>query len=190
MSSPRPTALHVILSACVSVAEAQPRTTDAGGPRDRRHVVDARPGNWQPRCVASAGCEAPRAIPRCSTGAVATGERPPVTVAAAWNLRFDLSGQRVAIRGTLRAGSGCTEMACPENVCCNHCRGRVDLVEGRSVFSLDADDAPAFACRGDDSGLCCGTAVPGGTVVARGTVRPIANSGGRYRIESPSLCVE
>ena len=81
-------------------------------------------------------------------------------------------------------------MACPENVCCNRCNGRVDLVEGRSTFSLDADDTPAFACRGDDSGLCCGTDVPGGTVVARGTLRPIANSGGRYRIESPSLCVE
>ncbi|MFO0628532.1 MAG: hypothetical protein U0325_23365 [Polyangiales bacterium] len=186
----RPLALVSILSACVSVADAQPRPADAGGPRDRRHVVDARPGNWQPRCVASAGCEAPRAIPRCATLAIPAGEGPPITVAAAWNRRFDLSGQHVAIRGTLRAGGGCSEMACPANVCCNHCQGRIDLTEGRSALALDTDDAAAFGCRGDDSGLCCGTAVPTGTVVVRGTLRPIANSGGRYRIETPSLCVD
>jgi hypothetical protein len=55
-------------------------------------------------------------------------------------------------------------------------------------FALGAEDAPAFACRGDDSGLCCGSAVPGGDVIVRGVLRPIPNSGGRWRIEAPALC--
>ena len=59
-----------------------------------------------------------------------------------------------------------------------------------AALSSGLDDAPAFTCRGDDSGLCCGTAVPTGTVLARGTLRPVPNSGGRYRLEDPSLCVE
>lgn len=187
------------LFACVGTAEAQrpPARRDAGAAspaRDPRHVVNPARGAWQARCVASAGCAAPQAIPRCAPPAPNERTIPPQPLTAVWDQRFTLAGQSVAVRGTLRAGGGCTERGCPDGVCCNHCSGRIDLIDRPSRenrwLGIGADNAPAFTCTGDDSGLCCGTAVPAGTVVVRGTLRAIPNSGGHYRIEAPALCVE
>lgn len=184
----------VPLAACLNAAEAQPRLphrTPVVAPRSTQHVVQRGRGTWQVRCVASVGCEAPRAVPRCAPDA---GVAAALRFADAIDRRFRLSGQVVAVRGRLDAGGGCTEMACPDGVCCNHCRGAVALT-GTAASSLrqlalgGADD-PAFGCRGDDSGMCCGTAVPTGDVVVRGVLRPVAGSGGQWRLESPTLCAE
>ncbi len=202
-----PVALFAIValsSACVDVAHAQPRgprrpsAVDAGvadaGARDPRWVVQRGAGTWLPTCAASAGCVAPRAVPRC------VAPRPDMRVVAtlsfaeAIDRRFALAGQPVAVRGRLSAGGGCTEMGCPAGVCCNHCRGAVALTgEARSSLrelSLGAANEAAFMCAGDDSGLCCGTAVPAGDVVVRGVLRAVPGSGGAWRIESPTLCAE
>ncbi len=209
-------ALFALLAACVSTAEAQqrrpPRRTPARAPvtapapaptpapsvgagaLDTRYVTRRAAGAWQPRCVATRGCATPRPISRCAQPA------PNVRLAAAQSFgevvdqRFQLSGQRVRVRGRLEAGGGCTEMACPSGVCCNHCSGVITLI-GRATTSLHslvlcANQAPAFTCTGDDSGLCCGTEVPAGDVVVEGVLAPIANSGGAWRIDGPTLCVE
>lgn len=195
MTHARLLASALCLFACIRSAGAQrppaPPRRDAGAARpadtarDPRHVAQRAPGTWQARCVASVGCPAPRAIPPCAPG-------PARALADVWDHRFDLAGQPVAVRGRLRVGAGCTEMGCPEGVCCNHCSGRIDLIDrpSRANRWLGLDDAPAFACVGDDSGVCCGTEVPAGEVVVRGTLRAIPNSGGHYRIESPTLCAE
>ena len=207
-------ALFALLAACVSTAEAQhrrpPRRTPArapvtapaptpapvadAGPLDTRYVTQRGAGTWEPRCVASRGCATPRAIPRCAQPA------PNVRLAAVQSFgevvdaRFSLTGQRVRVRGRLQAGGGCTEMACPDHACCNHCNGSITLV-GQATTSLHslvlgADRDPAFACTGDDSGLCCGTAVATGDVVVEGVLSPVANSGGAWRIDAPTLCAE
>jgi hypothetical protein len=202
-----PVALFAIAAlsvACLDVAHAQPRgprrapAVDASvsdaGPRDARWVVQRSAGAWLPTCVASAGCVAPRAVPRCV--APQPNQRVVATQSFAQVIdrRFQLAGQFVAVRGRLSAGAGCTEMGCTNGVCCNHCRGAVALTgEARSslrALSLGAVDEAAFTCAGDDSGLCCGTAVPAGDVVVRGVLRAVTGSGGAWRIESPTLCAE
>ena len=206
-----------LLAACVSTASAQPRRAprrpavvraDAGsaapaadastpvdaGPRDARWVVQRGRGSWQPACVASAGCTAPQTIPRCPSG-------PNVRLIARRSFgdvadnRLSLAGQLVAVRGTLTASAGCTEVGCPDGACCNHCQGSMAL-EGSGTTSLRTIGLrglteEAFACRGDDSGICCGTEIPaGGAVVAAGTLRATPNSGGAYHLEGATLCVE
>lgn len=116
----------------------------------------------------------------------------PLTFAQLSDQRASLSGREVAVRARLTAWVAITEMACPQGQCCNSGRGAVSL-DGASTASLrlvllGVESDPNFACDGDDSGLCCGTEVPSGEVVVRGTLRPIPNSGGEYRIESPTLC--
>lgn len=180
-------ALTALFTLLVPAASAQPSL-----PPPLRNVVSRAPGAWRPRCVASVGCPAPRAVPSCAAGVMDAEQTPPVDVATAWDRRFDLAGQRVSVLGRLRAASGCTEMACPEGSCCNRCSGRLDLAGPPSraqrslALGLDAD--AAFACAGDDSGVCCGTAAPDRDVLVRGVLRAIPASGGRWRIESPTLC--
>jgi hypothetical protein len=201
-------ALLALAAACVSPAEAQnrrpPRRPDAStptpapssdaGPRDTRWVTQRGAGAWQPRCVASVGCAAPQVVPRCAALSPDAGITAPQNFAQVIDERLHLAGQRVAVRGRLSAGGGCTEMACPDGVCCNHCGGAVALT-GRATtslrqVSLGAEGDPLYTCTGDDSGLCCGTAVPAGDVVVRGVLRPVPGSGGAWRIESPTLCAE
>lgn len=187
MKHPALLALVALAAACVDAAHAQPLPTPSTA-RSQQWVVQRGQGPWRPRCVANTGCEAPRALPHCPRTVAA-----PLTFAQVVDQRFQLDGQTVAVRGRLSAGGGCTEMACPAGVCCNHCQGTVALTgTARSSLrqiALGANERdPAFACRGDDSGMCCGTAVPTGDVVVRGVLRPIAGSGGAWRIEAPTLC--
>ena len=168
---------------------APPAPPAVAGPRDVRWVVNHAGAAWASRCVATVGCEAPRTVPRCAPGVRAR------SLADVADPRLGLAGQRVSVRGRLSAGGGCTEMACPQGVCCNACDAGVVLVASgpaanprRSLALAAGDHDAAFACRGDDSGLCCGTEVPAGDVVVTGTLRPVLNSGGEWRIESPALC--
>lgn len=177
----RPALALLSILSLAGLADAQPA-------REPRHVVQRGSGAWQPRCVATVGCAAPSAVPACPRGGAPYGEEATRSLGAAWDQRFDLAGRTVSIRGRLRANAACTEMACPQGSCCNRCHGSMDLADAARSFALGADDAPAFACSGDDSGLCCGTAVPSGDVIVRGVLRPVPNSGGRWRIESPTLC--
>ena len=135
-----------------------------------------------------AGCEAPRAVLRCPRMSVA-----PMSVPELMDQRFRLSGQSVTVSGRLSASAACTELMCHDGTCCNHCGGTI-VFAGTSLSSphllaLGANDHDeAVVCRGDDSGLCCGTAVPTGEVIVRGVLRPVAGSGGSWRIETPTLC--
>lgn len=81
-------------------------------------------------------------------------------------------------------------MGCADHACCNHCTGSVAMVgTGNRRLLLGRPNDPRFACVGDDSGLCCGTAIPAGAVLVRGTLAPVPNSGGSYTIENPILCL-
>lgn len=185
--------LVALTAACVDAAYAQPRTATPAPAvtpapaRSQQFVVNRGQGDWRATCVASRGCEAPRAVPHCGRMLVA-----PMSFAQVIDQRFRLDGQTVNVSGRLSAGGGCTEMACPDGVCCNHCRGDIALTGTASSslrrLSLGVGEDAAFSCRGDDSGMCCGTAVPTGNVVVSGVLRPIAGSGGAWRIESPTLC--
>ena len=202
--------LLAVCAAC-AFADAQPRRTPRPtptapaptpaptGPAALHHVVQRAPGTWLDRCVATRGCAPPRTIPVCPPVASGPDVRVarPLRFAEAIDQRLRLAGQTVSVQGRLQAGAGCTEMACgvdraETQSCCNHCQGAVALV-GEADASLrrlqlgvegDAD----FVCRGDDSGVCCGTEVVGGDVVVTGTLRPVPNSGGAWRIASPTLC--
>jgi hypothetical protein len=194
----------VSLAACVRTVEAQPRrprparpahpapAVTPAVPRSTRWVVQRGRGEWRPVCVASTGCEAPRAVGRCAPPAPDVRMMAPRTFAQVIDQRLSLSGRSVAVRGRLSAAGGCTEMACPDGACCNHCRGTIaltgDAASSLRQLSLGLAEDPAFTCRGDDSGLCCGSAVPAGDVIVRGVLRPIEGSGGAWRIESPTLC--
>ncbi len=177
--------LVTLTAACVDAAYAQPAPTPA---RSQQAVVLRRSGTWRPDCVANVGCEAPRAIPRCGRMSA-----PPMSFAQVVDQRFRLDGQSVTVSGRLSAWGGCSEMACPAGACCNHCQGTISLT-GTATTSLRQlalganENDPPFACRGDDSGLCCGTAVVTGEVIVRGVLRPVAGSGGAWRIEAPVLC--
>jgi len=175
-----------------------PAPTAPDGPLDTRHVVQRAQGTWLARCVASRGCVAPRALPPCAPTPSGPNLRVarPLTFAEVVDQRLRLAGQQVSVRARLEAGAGCTEVGCGGSqgtrACCNHCQGAVSLT-GRAdssmrVIGLGVEGDPAFACRGDDSGVCCGTEVPAGDVVVTGTLRLVPNSGGAYRIESPTLC--
>jgi len=215
MKTPLPLlALTSLFAGCIAVADAQPRRparrprTPAAapspapapappeGPLDVRHVVQRASGTWQARCVAARGCAAPREVPTCPPPAPNVRMAPPMTFAEVIDQRLRLDGQPVRVRARLDGSGGCTEMACQDTAagrfCCNHCRGAVMLTgQANSALRhlvLGADEDPAFTCRGDDSGLCCGTAIPAGDVVVSGTLRLIAGGGGRYRIEAPTLC--
>ncbi len=188
-------------------ADAQPRTTaprrrpptrpqvtsppDASAPGDAglstAHVVqrDARiTGRTRggSLCVAQRGCAAPQAVPPVPDGVHGDA------LDQVWSRRLELSGHRVSVQGALVASAGCTEMACVSGGCCNLCQGALMLRgDGRQSLALGAADDPRFACRGDDSGLCCGTEVPGAPVIVVGTLAAIPGSGGNYRIESPVI---
>ncbi|MEZ4405746.1 MAG: hypothetical protein R3A52_04505 [Polyangiales bacterium] len=100
------------------------------------------------------------------------------------------------VRGRLTGHGGCTERACANDAgpraCCNACSGAVALTDGAGPSSrqiaLGGADAEAFACRGDDSGLCCDTAIPNGEVVVTGTLRRESSGGESYRIEVQVVC--
>ncbi|MBL8605647.1 MAG: hypothetical protein JNK72_27200 [Myxococcales bacterium] len=185
-----------VLVGC-NAADAQPRprtpgSFDAG--LSRSNVVSIVPGQAvRPMtgrdCVANRGCTTPQFLPFCQSNTAA------LTVAEAWDQRLTLRGRAVTVRGQLRAAGGCTEMACSDmNECCNHCQGHIDLVGTGEVrgarvslgLGLDAD--ALYTCRGDDSGFCCGLEVPPGEVRVTGTLQPIENSGGRFRLANPQPC--
>jgi hypothetical protein len=210
-------ALTSLFAGCIAVADAQPRRparrprppvaqpvapapapvpAPETGPRDLRYVQQRARGAWQPECVATRGCVAPREVPACPAPPPNVRMAPPLTFAEVIDQRLRLDGQTVRVRGRLQGGGGCTEMGCGDTptgrFCCNHCRGAVTLT-GQANSSLrhlvlGADEDPAFTCRGDDSGLCCGTAIPAGDVVVSGTLRLVPRSGGSYRLEAPTLC--
>jgi hypothetical protein len=74
-------------------------------------------------------------------------------------------------------------------VCCNGCFSPLRLTGGADAAVLvGADRDPVHGCQGDDSGLCCGTAVPAGEVLVTGTLRAAPGGGGSLRLESPQLC--
>ncbi|MFO0559101.1 MAG: hypothetical protein U0269_13890 [Polyangiales bacterium] len=142
---------------------------------------------WEARCKANQSCPAIPAIAQCAAGAQARA------FDAAYNDRHALVGQRVSVRGHVVASAGCTEMACPERSCCNGCFGTVVLVAsntrgaGMRSFSFvggEPSDGP-FACRGDDSAVCCGMAADGRELVATGTIE-LRN--GRYILSNPEFC--
>lgn len=174
----RPSVLVVAALFLSSIASsAQPRPAPV---RDPAAVVQPRPGTWPTDCVARVGCVARPALPRCS--AVVTADVVPLALAG--------EGARVMVSGRLRVQAGCTEMECAPNLCCNRCTATVQIeTEGRTL-SLGAPNDPAFACAGDDSGLCCGTSVPRGVVRAVGVLRHARVRGGTHTIEGASLCVE
>ncbi len=212
-------ALFALFAACVSPAEAQnrrpvrrPRVTAparpptpaptptpapapvvVAGPRDTRWVVQRSAGTWAPACVASRGCTAPAAIQRCPQPAPNVRLAAPQTFAQVVDQRMSLSGQIVRVRARVTTSTPCTEMACPQGECCNGCGGRMALA-GTATTSVRAlhlgRDEAAFACTGDDSGLCCGTAIPTGDVIATGTLRPLPDSGGEWYLDAPTLCAE
>lgn len=188
--------LSALAAACIDVAHAQPvHPRPLPGPpvlspaaRSPHWVVQRGRGDWLATCVAGVGCAAPRAVVRCAPDAAAAA----LTFAQVVDQRFRLDGRAVTVRGRLSADAPCSEMACPSGACCNHCRGAVALAgtaaSSLGQLALGVADDEAFACRGDDSGLCCGTALVAGDVVARGVLRPVAGSNGAWRIESPVLC--
>lgn len=195
MKQGRWTLMFMLAAGCVGTAEAQPgagRRADAGAARDPRYVVERASGEWQARCVASVGCPRPAEIPRCGQGSAPTG------LDDVWGQRFDRRGQRVRVRGNLRAFKACTELACnPRTACCNHCTGTVSF-EGAvsnglaqtNRLTLDLPASQAFNCLGDDSGVCCTTQVPAGAVIAEGTLQPVEGSGGAWRVAGAQICVE
>ncbi|MBI5514642.1 MAG: hypothetical protein HY909_12780 [Deltaproteobacteria bacterium] len=162
---------------------AQPRPvpgTPAGPPPtlSRAAVVDPGPGTWAPVCIAQRGCVPHPPLPRC----------PSAVTADLVPLRGAGEGARVMTRGRLRAVAGCTELACPPGRCCNGCHGGIQLeAEGRTI-TLGAPGDPAFACAGDDSGLCCGSPVPAGEVGVRGTWRRARTRGASPYLEGVTLC--
>lgn len=189
------------LGACLPEASAQGRRRRAATPaqgtpaspsgRSPQHVFHRAQGTWAGGCIATDGCAAPAPIARCPSG---TSARPFAEVI---DQRLTLAGQRVTVRGQLDASASCTEMACiPRDgvqQCCNHCGASGVFLRGAAQSALDSlalgdGTTPAFACTGDDSGLCCATVVPTGEVVVTGTLRAIPNSGGRYTLEAPTLC--
>lgn len=215
-------ALFALVAACVSPAEAQnrrpprrPRVTAPARPtpaptpapapaptpapavdtrpRDPRLVVQRSAGTWERACVATRGCTAPVAIPRCPQPAPNVRLAAPQTFAQVVDERMRLSGQVVRVRARISTSAPCTEMGCPQGECCNTCNGRMALT-GTATTSVRAlnlgRDEAAFACDGDDSGLCCGTAIPTGDVIATGTLRPLPDSGGEWYLEAPTLCTE
>lgn len=179
-------ALGLVLA---GVASAQPRSPAPASPARRpgAHVVHpdgiARAQFTDPTCVQHRGCDAPTAVPACPAGTVS---QPVATV---WARRFALLGHTVTVEGTLRPQAPCTEMACVDR-CCNSCSGGIHLASPSDREDLQVGDerTPAFACNGDDSGLCCGTEIPAGRTVVTGTLALIPGSGGSYRIEHPTLC--
>ncbi|MFO0608723.1 MAG: hypothetical protein U0324_36490 [Polyangiales bacterium] len=202
----RSTLLLSLLSlACIGVADAQPRrpsrrrpaparpapTAPAPTPAslDVRHVVERRSGDWEARCVAVRGCPAPRPLARCPQPGPRVRLMERRALADVIAQRSTLVGQRVSVRGPLRAFLGCSELACPRDVCCNACFSNLMLgaeADARASITLGADRDPVLGCRGDDSGLCCGTEVPTGEVVATGTLR--ADPGGSLRLVGADLC--
>jgi hypothetical protein len=173
-----------------------PAPAPSDGPRDVRYVQQRAQGTWQAQCVATRGCVAPREVPVCPPPPPNVRMMPPMSFAEVIDQRLRLDGQTVRVRGRLEGGGACTEMGCLNtpagNFCCNHCGGAMALT-GQANSSLRAlglgvENDPAFACTGDDSGLCCGTAMPTGDVVVTGTLRLVPRTGGAYRIESPTLC--
>lgn len=178
----------------LATAYAQPRRSPPPRPQpavdagtSTRWVQLRAPGTWQARCVASRGCAAPRAIPRCASD---LNVRPFAEVVDG---RFGLRGRTVTVRGRLSAGAACTEMGCPQGVCCNSCGGGGVSLTGTAqtsirTLALGMGEDPAFQCSGDDSGICCGTDIPSGDVAVTGVFNPVPQSGGAWRIENPTLC--
>jgi len=198
-----------LAAGCINRAEAQPRrraprrrpavarpvarpapAPAAPVPGDVRFVVERRAGDWEARCVAVRGCPAPRALTRCPPPAPNVRLTQRRTLAEVMEQRATLTGQRVSVRGTLRAFLGCSELACPTGVCCNGCFSALRLAGGADASApqveVGADRDPVHGCQGDDSGLCCGTEVPAGEVMVTGTLRAVP--GGALRLESPQLC--
>jgi hypothetical protein len=160
--------------------------TDAG--TSTQWVRLRAPGTWQADCVASRGCATPRAIPRCAS------DLNVRSFAEVVDGRFGLRGRTVTVRGRLSSNAACTEMACPQGVCCNSCGGGSVSLTGTArtsvhTVALGTGEDPAFQCSGDDSGLCCGIDIPSGDVAVTGVFNPIPRSGGAWRIENPTLCV-
>jgi hypothetical protein len=202
--------LSFAAAGCIDRAEAQPRrrtprrrpavtrpvarpapTPAAPAPGEVRFVVERREGDWEARCVAVRGCSAPRPLTRCPQPAPNVRLMQRRTVAEVTEQRTALVGQRVSARGTLRAFLGCSELACPTNVCCNGCFSPLRLAGGADAAApqvqVGADRDPVHGCQGDDSGLCCGTEVPTGEVLVTGTLRA-APGGGALRLDAPQLC--
>jgi hypothetical protein len=163
-------------------AAAQPRPTAAAlSPANVVRTDGTGFGQGVPSCLAHRGCPAPRALPACAAGVTAE------PVERFWARRNALRGRAVAVRGTLTPQAGCTEMACV-NTCCNGCHGSLALTGGGQTLALGVEGEPAFACDGDDSGLCCGTQVPAGAVVVTGTLVGAPRNGGMFRLQNPTLC--
>lgn len=177
----------IALGGCVGTAEAQPgqaRRAD-GGVREPRFVHNRGARRWEARCVASVGCARPAELPRCNANAPATA------LAEIWAQRFARQGQRVRARGSLYITGRCTRLRCiPRTVCCNTCRRGVIFYEpGGHRLELDLPPAGALQCVGDDSGVCCTTEIPSGEVVAEGTLQPVEDSGGMWRLAGTQVCV-
>ncbi|MBL8679332.1 MAG: hypothetical protein JNK05_09215 [Myxococcales bacterium] len=145
------------------------------------------PSRWNAGCAANRTCPDVPAIARC--GSIADTR----DVAAAYNDRATLVGQRIAVRGVLLGSAGCTEMGCPDRACCNGCFGYVYLASAnrrgaeQSSFAFadpEVRDGP-FSCRGDDSAICCNFAADGRTVVVQATLTRIR---GTYVLSQPELC--
>ena len=175
----------IALGGCVGTAEAQPgqaRRADEGV-REPRFVRNRIPGRWQASCVASVGCARPADLPRCNAGAPALDDL--------WAQRFARQGQRVRARGILHSTRRCTRLRCGARTdCCNTCRDGVTFY-GASGHRLELDLPPtgAFQCVGDNSGECCTTEIPSGEIVAEGTLQPVEDSGGLWRLAGTQVCV-
>jgi hypothetical protein len=177
----------IALGGCVGTAEAQPgqaRRAD-GGIREPRFVHNRVPGRWQANCVASVGCARPAELPRCNAGAPATA------LDDLWAQRFARQGQRVRARGSLHITGRRTRKRCiPRTVCCNTSREGVTFFgAGGHRLELDLPPAGALECVGDDSGECCTTEIPTGEIVAEGTLQPVEDSGGMWRLAGTQVCV-
>jgi hypothetical protein len=60
---------------------------------------------------------------------------------------------------------------------------------GGHRLELDLPPAGALECVGDDSGECCTTEIPTGEIVAEGTLQPVEDSGGMWRLAGTQVCV-
>lgn len=116
-----------------------------------------------------------RQVPSCAAGA-ADGA---ISLEDALNKRNQLVDQQVVIRDRLTVGPvSCTEMACA-NQCCNKCGASVllSLPKGTTGYHSLSFGEPfvgiedGWSCKGDESGVCCGTALPQGEVIVKGTLK-------------------
>ncbi|HJL17472.1 MAG TPA: hypothetical protein RMH99_17515 [Sandaracinaceae bacterium LLY-WYZ-13_1] len=134
------------------------------------------------RCVIDRGCPSQAAVPTC--------EAAPGDVVALGELAArgrTLAGQRVAVRGVLRAGSpSCTELECgPDRRCCNTCGAPLMLFPGPAERgSAAAPLATSWGCEGDDTELCCEHAPGPDPVIVVGTLR----ARGGLHLEAESAC--